>query len=167
MGAVAQGQRFGTTILLNEYMQGLLKLSKRDEAAAGGGSALESNAGLLLSFSASMLAAGLGEALANPPVVVKNYQIAHGRGVWAAAGEVYAMNGPQGFFRGVVAGVARKSLANAIVLQTIAPCKEVVNEALFSGGGGGGGKTGESSQASGAASMLTTGFIGLRRWTLG
>lgn len=128
MGAFAQGQRFGLTLLLNETLQ--KEIHKR---FGNGKDAADSNnySTLALSFFGSMLAAGAGEALAMPPVVVKNYQIAHKTpSMIAATQALYALNGPSAFFKGVVAGVARKSLANAIVLQTIDPTKRFVDSNL-------------------------------------
>ncbi len=108
MGALAQGQRFGVTLFVDRTLQ--LKLKELGNYP-------------VLSFVGSMLASGVGELLANPPVVVKNFQIAHGKNTWGAASTIYRVNGFQGFGRGVLAGVARKSLANGIVLQSIGPTK--------------------------------------------
>lgn len=77
----------------------------------------------------SMLAAGTGEFLANPPVVIKNYQITNNVGIITAVEELWAQGGPPRFFSGVGMGVVRKSLANGVVLQTIGPTKSVLQAA--------------------------------------
>ncbi|CAD7950656.1 unnamed protein product [Amoebophrya sp. A120] len=109
MGAIAQGQRFGLTLLIDQNIQREVK--KRTDSQ-------------VLKFAGSMVAAGTGEFLAMPPVVVKNFQIAHQeRSFIAASKHLYRLDGMRAFFKGVFAGVVRKSLANAIVLQSIGPTK--------------------------------------------
>ncbi|CAD7948423.1 unnamed protein product [Amoebophrya sp. A25] len=117
MGAFAQGQRFGLTLVIDQNMQRELKKHSDNR---------------IVSFCGSMVAAGSGEFLAMPPVVVKNYQIAHlESSPFVATRKLYAMDGFRSFFRGVFAGVVRKSLANAIVLQSIGPTKLLLSP-LFS-----------------------------------
>lgn len=129
MGAVAQGQRFGVTLFLNQTLQQALKRQ-------------EHNA--VMSFAGSMLASGVGEFLANPPVVVKNFQIAHAQpSSFRAMRALYDINGVPAYFRGVVFGVVRKSLANAIVLQSIGPTKLVLAPYFVMPGTGGTGAGGE------------------------
>ncbi|CAE7214455.1 unnamed protein product [Symbiodinium pilosum] len=117
MGSFAQGFRFGITLILNMTLQ--KRLDKWQKAAAGKGGCCSK----VVSFAISMLAAGTGEFLANPPVVIKNYQIANNVGIATACEELWAMGGPPRFFSGVGMGVLRKSLANGVVLQTIGPTK--------------------------------------------
>ncbi|CAE7943422.1 unnamed protein product, partial [Symbiodinium necroappetens] len=131
MGSFAQGFRFGITLILNMTLQ--KRLDKWQKAA-------QSRGGLLLAtsrydparlsrlqgglFGISMLAAGTGEFLANPPVVIKNYQprlptmLVSPLLIAQACEELWAMGGPPRFFSGVGMGVLRKSLANGVVLQT-------------------------------------------------
>mmetsp|Transcript_59600 Transcript_59600/g.184773 ORF Transcript_59600/g.184773 Transcript_59600/m.184773 type:complete len:190 (+) Transcript_59600:1136-1705(+) len=73
-----------------------------------------------------MAAAGAAEFLSNPPVVVKNYQIANSVPFSTACVELWREDGLSRFFSGVSMGVLRKSLANAIVLQTIGPTKQLL-----------------------------------------
>lgn len=111
-GALAQGQRFAVTLVIDNNIQETLKA--RDAPKP-------------VKFVGSMVAAGLGEFLTNPPVVVKNYQIAMNlsagqaiRNMKCEFGDTFALS----FFRGVLPGTVRKALANAIVLQTIRPTRE-------------------------------------------
>jgi len=124
MGAVAQGERFAVTLVLDAVLQGRLKRWEQEQ-----GSMPRSSATRVVSFGLSMLSAGASEALANPPVVVKNYQIAHECSARAACAAL-ASQGPQSFFRGVGPGVLRKSLANGLVLQSIAPTRAAIQSAL-------------------------------------
>eukprot|EP00392_Amoebophrya_sp_AT5.2_P008472 g8499.t1 len=141
MGAVAQGQRFGLTLLIDQNMQRELrkwsekaKAEKQKDNAEGAGSSVAfANYFSVISFAGSMVAAGTGEFLAMPPVVVKNYQIARNeRSSYAAMKQLHRLDGMRAFFKGVLAGVVRKSLANAIVLQAIGPTKFLLAP-LFSG----------------------------------
>mmetsp|Transcript_5253 Transcript_5253/g.14223 ORF Transcript_5253/g.14223 Transcript_5253/m.14223 type:complete len:366 (+) Transcript_5253:75-1172(+) len=117
MGSWAQGQRFAVTLVLNATLQ--RKFDKLEKAAKDMGP----RTAMVLSFLLSMVAAGIGEFLSNPPVVVKNYQISEGLSVFEAVEALYNQGGVGRFFRGVGMGVLRKSLANACVLQTIGTVK--------------------------------------------
>eukprot|EP00439_Symbiodinium_sp_Y106_P004325 s6505_g1.t1 len=124
MGSFAQGFRFGITLILNMTLQ--KRLDKWQKAAQSRGGCCSK----LVSFGISMLAAGTGEFLANPPVVIKNYQIANNVGIATACEELWALGGPPRFFSGVGMGVLRKSLANGVVLQTIGPTKAALLASL-------------------------------------
>ncbi|CAE7530678.1 unnamed protein product [Symbiodinium natans] len=124
MGSFAQGFRFGVTLLLNMTLQ--KRLDKWQKAAQSRGGCCSK----VVSFGVSMLAAGTGEFLANPPVVIKNYQIANNVGIATACEELWEMGGPPRFFSGVGMGVLRKSLANGVVLQTIGPTKSFLLSAM-------------------------------------
>mmetsp|Transcript_35175 Transcript_35175/g.64227 ORF Transcript_35175/g.64227 Transcript_35175/m.64227 type:complete len:343 (-) Transcript_35175:146-1174(-) len=120
MGSFAQGERFAVTLVLNATLQKRLdKWEKKVQRRSG-------KAAVLISFLLSMLASGIGEFLSNPPVVVKNYQIAENVPISQACVELYDEGGSGRFFNGVGFGVLRKSLANAIVLQTMVPTKAVL-----------------------------------------
>eukprot|EP00397_Hematodinium_sp_SG-2012_P013626 GEMP01013845.1.p1 GENE.GEMP01013845.1~~GEMP01013845.1.p1 ORF type:complete len:449 (+),score=68.01 GEMP01013845.1:77-1423(+) len=123
MGAIAQGQRFGVTLLLNSVLQQHIKehFPQFQPGTIRHGVA---------SFSLSVFAAGLGEALANPPVVVKNWQISQTMTAWHSVTTLWARGKVPIFFRGVVPGVVRKGLANAIVLQSIEPMKTYLESAV-------------------------------------
>lgn len=124
MGSFAQGFRFAITLILNMTLQKKLdKFQKDAERRAG-------RCSWLISFLMSMLAAGTGEFLANPPVVIKNYQITNNVGIITACEELWAQGGLPRFFSGVGMGVLRKSLANGVVLQTIGPTKAFLQVAF-------------------------------------
>merc|ERR1719159_1904043 len=105
MGALAQGQRFATTLVLDRTLQ------KKFKEWEGPGTGARTVSGHLMSFGLSMTASGAGEALANPPVVLKNFQIAHSCTALEAGKRLVAEGGLCSFFRGVGPGVVRKSLA--------------------------------------------------------
>lgn len=120
MGSFAQGERFAVTLVLNATLQARLDTWEKKAAKKGG------RWSKCCSFLLSMVAAGTAEFLSNPPVVVKNYQIAHATDFPTAISELYEEGGAGRFFSGVAMGVIRKSLANAIVLQTVGPTKVVL-----------------------------------------
>ncbi|CAK8999041.1 unnamed protein product [Durusdinium trenchii] len=108
MGSFAQGFRFAVTLILNMTLQMLgnawtsgkkMQREEPDDATWQGITAW---------FSISMLAAGIGEFLANPPVVIKNYQ-------------------PETY---VGMGVLRKSLANGVRDLEIGPTKAILGVAF-------------------------------------
>jgi len=123
MGSFAQGFRFAITLILNMTLQKRLDKWQKDAERRA------VRCRCLISFMVSMLAAGTGEFLANPPVVIKNYQITNNVGIITAVEELWAQGGPPRFFSGVGMGVVRKSLANGVVLQTIGPTKSVLQAA--------------------------------------
>lgn len=120
MGSFAQGERFAATLVLDATLQKRLSSWKKGAQKKGGG------AHRIVSFLLSMLAAGSAEFLSNPPVVVKNYQIANSVPFHTACVELWREGGLPRFFSGVSMGVLRKSLANAIVLQAIGPTKHLL-----------------------------------------
>jgi len=117
MGSFAQGERFAVTLVLNSTLQKKLDNWQKKSAYKG------KRSGWLISFLLSMFAAGSGEFLSNPPVVIKNYQIANRVPFLTACTELWEQGGVPRFFNGVAMGVLRKSLANAIVLQSVGPTK--------------------------------------------
>mmetsp|Transcript_8861 Transcript_8861/g.19777 ORF Transcript_8861/g.19777 Transcript_8861/m.19777 type:complete len:343 (-) Transcript_8861:164-1192(-) len=120
MGSFAQGERFAVTLVLNATLQKRLdKWEKKVQRKSG-------KAAVFISFLLSMVASGFGEFLSNPPVVIKNYQIAESSTISQAVADLYEEGGSGRFFNGVGFGVLRKSLANAIVLQTMVPTKAVL-----------------------------------------
>ena len=127
-GVLSQSLRFGTTIYGDTYLQAqLMRLSSSN---------VESNSPRSLyqfaaSFSMSMIASGVGEVIANPPVAVKNYQIAHSVGPCKAYKQILSSSGYFGLFRGVSAGVLRKSVSNGIVLQSIGPVRSCLESNYF------------------------------------
>lgn len=119
MGCLAQGSRFAVTLLLNATLQKkLVSWEKRFKK----GTVLA----VCVAFCLSMIAGGIGEFLTSPCGVVKNYQIAHGCGLWTACVRLWEMRGIGAFFNGVGFAVLRKSMANGIMLQTIDPCKQLL-----------------------------------------
>jgi len=116
-GSFAQGERFAVTLVLDATLQKRLKSWQKRVEKRGGSSHR------IISFLVSMFASGFAEFLSNPPVVVKNYQIANTVSVPTACLELWREGGIPRFFSGVSMGVLRKSLANAVVLQTIGPMK--------------------------------------------
>eukprot|EP00933_Yihiella_yeosuensis_P039761 TRINITY_DN3389_c0_g1_i1.p1 TRINITY_DN3389_c0_g1~~TRINITY_DN3389_c0_g1_i1.p1 ORF type:complete len:391 (-),score=64.41 TRINITY_DN3389_c0_g1_i1:436-1584(-) len=127
MGSFAQGFRFAVTLVLNMTLQ--KKLNEWEQSRQSR-SQPKGHCSLFISFLVSMLAAGSGEFLANPPVVIKNYQITHNKGIMPACTDLWTEGGVPRFFNGVGMGVLRKSLANAIVLQAIGPTKSFVQFSL-------------------------------------
>jgi len=119
MGSVAQGARFGVTLLLNATLQ---KKLDSWEANFTKGSITAAIVGFLF----SALAGGIGEAMTNPFGVIKNYQVKNEVGMWAATTALWEMGGIGRFFNGIGFGVLRKSAANGIMLQSIGPCKTVL-----------------------------------------
>lgn len=119
MGAIAQGHRFGVTLLLNALLQERMKNLEHYEQGT-----LKYRS---MSFGLSMFSASLGEFLANPPVVVKNWQISRlhttSRSSWECITTLWTSGKVPIFFRGVIPGMVRKGLANAMVLQSIGPLK--------------------------------------------
>lgn len=124
MGSWAQGQRFAVTLVLNSTLQ--KRFDNLDKAAKNYGPRTQ----VVLSFLLSMVASGIGEFLSNPPVVIKNYQIANGLGMTEAVEDLWEQGGWQRFFNGVAMGVLRKSLANAVVLQSIGAVKAMLARAF-------------------------------------
>lgn len=124
MGSFAQGFRFAVTLILNMTLQKRLDKWQKDAERRAG------RCSWLISFSISMLAAGIGEFLANPPVVIKNYQISNNVDICTACEELWDDGGQPRFFNGVGMGVLRKSLANGVVLQTIGPTKAILGVAF-------------------------------------
>lgn len=123
MGSVAQGARFGVTLALSARLQGRLASLERSLAK---GSCTQ----MVAVFCLSVLASGVGEVLANPFSVVKNYQIANNLDVFTACRGLYSCGGLRiFFFSGVGCGVLRKSVANGIMLQTIGRVKSLLKRA--------------------------------------
>jgi hypothetical protein len=122
MGSVAQGSRFGVTLVLNATLQ--KKLDSWEKNFTKG-----SCAQIVVAFLFSMLAGGVGEMMTNPFGVIKNYQIANNCGIYTAAAGLYDMGGLGRFFNGVGFGVFRKSAANGIMLQTIGHVKTALKKA--------------------------------------
>jgi len=122
MGAIAQGQRFGVTLFLDSWLQRCMRENALQLDA-------ESIHYRMTSFSLSVVSASLGEVVSNPPVVVKNWQIAHSLNTARGISSLWDQGKASIFFTGVVPGVVRKGLANAIVLQTITPMQSFL-EAL-------------------------------------
>ncbi|CAK9088137.1 Uncharacterized protein SCF082_LOCUS41627 [Durusdinium trenchii] len=91
MGSFAQGFRFAVTLILNMTLQML------GNAWTSGKKMQREEPDDATWFSISMLAAGIGEFLANPPVVIKNYQLA-----WVCCGNPLPMGiGPTKAILGV------------------------------------------------------------------
>lgn len=149
-GAVAQALRFATTIYVDAGLQAKLNEALMSKSAEGGAQAQRTFSQRCLSFGISMTASGLGEFLANPPVAIKNYQIANGRSASLAVTEMYDRRGVYSFFRGVSAGVLRKSVANAAVLQSIGPARNYLSTHL----------PGEGSTRAAAVGLLAGGLVG-------
>lgn len=124
MGSFAQGFRFAVTLVLN------MTLQKHLDSCVKAASKRKGCCSWLLPFLVSMFAAGIGEFLANPPVVIKNYQIVHQDSIADACTHLWQQGGLPRFFNGVGMGVLRKSLANGIVLQTMVPTKRLL-ELIF------------------------------------
>jgi len=122
MGSIAQGSRFGVTLVLNATLQ--KKLDSWEKNFKKG-----SCAQVVVAFLFSMLAGGIGEMLTNPFGVIKNYQIANGVSILTAAQGLYDLGGLGRFFNGVGFGVFRKSAANGIMLQTIGHVKTALKKA--------------------------------------
>jgi len=122
MGSVAQGARFGVTLVLNATLQ--KKLDSWEKSFKKG-----SCSQIVVAFCFSMLAGGIGEMLTNPLGVIKNYQIANNTGIFAAAQTLYELGGLGRFFNGIGFGVFRKSAANGIMLQTIGQVKTFLKKA--------------------------------------
>ncbi|CAK0801389.1 unnamed protein product [Prorocentrum cordatum] len=122
MGSVAQGARFGVTLVLNATLQ--KKLDSWEKNFKKG-----SCAQVVVAFCFSMLAGGIGEMMTNPFGVIKNYQIANNVGIAAAAQSLYELGGIGRFFNGIGFGVFRKSAANGIMLQTIGHVKTFLKKA--------------------------------------
>jgi hypothetical protein len=122
MGSVAQGSRFGVTLVLNATLQ--KKLDSWEKNFTKG-----SCAQMVVAFLFSMLAGGVGEMMTNPFGVIKNYQIANEVSIVAATQGLYELGGLGRFFNGVGFGVFRKSAANGIMLQTIGHVKTALKKA--------------------------------------
>jgi hypothetical protein len=121
MGSIAQGSRFGVTLVLNATLQ--KKLDSWEKSFTKG-----SVAQIVVAFLFSMLAGGVGEMMTNPFGVIKNYQIANNIGIFAATQGLYELGGIGRFFNGVGFGVFRKSAANGIMLQTIGHVKTTLKK---------------------------------------
>jgi hypothetical protein len=122
MGSIAQGSRFGVTLVLNATLQ--KKLDSWEKSFTKG-----SCAQVIVAFLFSMLAGGVGEMMTNPFGVIKNYQIANNTSIIGATMGLYELGGLSRFFNGVGFGVFRKSAANGIMLQTIGHVKTALKKA--------------------------------------